>query len=125
MQKVKMIGPGSVHRTQPSWWLWVTLAVLTIGISASPQVSPQLAIDLSAETEITVLGATGSVYVIESNDRFDQSDGWASQAFLQVSSSNRVFVDATARAATSRFYRALLQRPPTNMVFIPPNTFTL
>jgi formylglycine-generating enzyme required for sulfatase activity len=31
----------------------------------------------------------------------------------------------TAPAQGSRFYRALLQSPPTNMVFIPPNTFRL
>jgi formylglycine-generating enzyme required for sulfatase activity len=80
---------------------------------------------VSARTEITVLGTTGSVYVIQSNDNPDPTNGWASQAFLQVSSSNKVFVDAAGRAATSRFYRALDQSPPTNMIFVPANTFTL
>jgi formylglycine-generating enzyme required for sulfatase activity len=36
-----------------------------------------------------------------------------------------LFVDTTAPVAGNRFYRALLQSPPTNMVFIPPNTFEL
>ena len=74
---------------------------------------------------ITVAGTTGSVYVIQSTSNLAQSKSWASLAFLQISSSNKVFVDTTASAIPSRFYRALFQSPPTNMVFVPPNTFTL
>lgn len=33
--------------------------------------------------------------------------------------------DGTANLWRQKFYRALLQSPPTNMVFIPPNTFTM
>jgi formylglycine-generating enzyme required for sulfatase activity len=33
--------------------------------------------------------------------------------------------DGTANLSPQKFYRALLQSPPTNMVFIPPNTFTM
>jgi formylglycine-generating enzyme required for sulfatase activity len=35
------------------------------------------------------------------------------------------FTDVTANLSPQKFYRALLQGPPTNMVFIPPNTFTM
>jgi len=35
------------------------------------------------------------------------------------------FTDATANVSPQRFYRALLQRPPANMVFISPNTFRM
>jgi len=35
------------------------------------------------------------------------------------------FHDATANASPQKFYRAVLQVPPANMVFIPPNTFTM
>jgi len=35
------------------------------------------------------------------------------------------FNDVTANLAPQKFYRALLQSPPTNIVFIPPNTFTM
>ncbi|MCI0747380.1 MAG: SUMF1/EgtB/PvdO family nonheme iron enzyme [Verrucomicrobia subdivision 3 bacterium] len=35
------------------------------------------------------------------------------------------FHDVTANASPQKFYRAVLQSPPTNMVFIPPNTFTM
>ena len=36
-----------------------------------------------------------------------------------------VFTDVTAHLSPQKFYRALLQSPPANMVFIPPNTFTM
>ncbi len=35
------------------------------------------------------------------------------------------FHDVTANASPQKFYRALRQSPPANMVFIPPNTFTM
>ena len=35
------------------------------------------------------------------------------------------FHDVTAHASRQKFYRALLQSPPTNMVFIPANTFLM
>jgi formylglycine-generating enzyme required for sulfatase activity len=35
------------------------------------------------------------------------------------------FVDVTARATPQKFYRAALQGPPANMVFIPPSTFIM
>jgi formylglycine-generating enzyme required for sulfatase activity len=35
------------------------------------------------------------------------------------------FHDVTANASPQKYYRALLQVPPENMVFIPPNTFTM
>jgi len=36
-----------------------------------------------------------------------------------------VFTDVTAHLSPQKFYRALRQNPPANMVFIPPNTFTM
>jgi len=35
------------------------------------------------------------------------------------------FVDVTAQSAPRKFYQVLQLRPPTNIVFIPPNTFTM
>jgi formylglycine-generating enzyme required for sulfatase activity len=35
------------------------------------------------------------------------------------------FVDGTANLSSQKFYRVVRQAPPTNMVFIPPNTFTM
>ena len=50
---------------------------------------------------------------------------WTSLAFLQLPATNFLSVDTTVPAAGTRFYRDRLYHPPTNMVFIPPNTFTL
>lgn len=36
-----------------------------------------------------------------------------------------IFHDVTTNVLPQKFYRVLLQGPPTNMVFIPPNTFTM
>jgi formylglycine-generating enzyme required for sulfatase activity len=36
-----------------------------------------------------------------------------------------LFHDVTTNVLPQKFYRALLRGPPTNMVFIPPNTFTM
>ncbi len=36
-----------------------------------------------------------------------------------------IFHDVTSSASPQKFYRVLLQVPPANMVFIPPNTFTM
>jgi formylglycine-generating enzyme required for sulfatase activity len=36
-----------------------------------------------------------------------------------------LFHDVTSSASPQKFYRVLLQVPPLNMVFIPPNTFTM
>ena len=36
-----------------------------------------------------------------------------------------VFTDGEAHLSPRKFYRVLLQGPPTNMVFVPPNTFTM
>jgi formylglycine-generating enzyme required for sulfatase activity len=108
-----------------SWWLVVGLTLLKGINPAAGQIPPTLSIGISGGVKITVTGTTGSVYVIQSTSDLAPSNSWASQAFLQISSSNRVFVDATAPAAPSRFYRALFQNPPTNMVFIAPNVFTL
>ncbi len=109
-------------KTSHSWLLFGTVAFL----SASPvlaQIPPSLGLRLLAGVNIT--GTVGSVYVVQSSSDLSQTDAWTSLAFVQLPSTNYLFVDTTAPVAGNRFYRALLQSPPTNMVFIPPNTFRL
>src|SRR5579862_4063427 len=112
-------------QTSLSWWLVGILTLLTGINPVSAQIPPTLGIGISDGVKITVMGTTGTVYVIQSTGNLAPTNLWASRAFLQISSSNRVFADATAPAAPSRFYRALFQSPPTNMFFISPNVFTL
>ncbi len=89
----------------------------------SAQTPPTLGLRLFAGVNIN--GSVGSVYAIQSNTNLAQTNSWNSIAFLQLPAINYLFVDTSAPATESRFYRALLQNPPTNMVFIPPNTFNL
>jgi formylglycine-generating enzyme required for sulfatase activity len=71
--------------------------------------------------EFGITGPPGVYSVLASIDLADWHPvGIASNSLGAVS-----FVDETAHLFPERFYRALLQTPPPNMVFIPPNTFTM
>src|SRR6266404_834555 len=106
----------------PSWLLFGTAAFLTAN-PARAQSPPSLNLQLFAGVNVT--GAVGNIYVVQSTSNLLQSNSWTSLAFVQLPSTNYLFVDTNAPVAGNRFYRALLQIPPTNMVFIPPNTFRL
>jgi formylglycine-generating enzyme required for sulfatase activity len=104
---------------------WLLLGIVAF-LSANPtsaQIPPSLSLRLFAGVNIT--GTVGNVYVVQSSSDLSQTDAWTSLAFVQLPSTNYLFVDTSAPVAGNRFYRALLQSPPTNMVFIPPNTFEL
>jgi len=89
----------------------------------SAQTPPSLKLRLFAGVNIT--GSVGEVYAVQSNVDLAQTNGWTTIAFVQLPVTNYLFVDTSAVANGSRFYRALLQSAPTNMVFIPPGTFRL
>ena len=109
-------------KTIHSWLLIGTVAFLSAK-PVSAQTPPSLKLQFFAGVNVT--GDTGSVYVVQSTSDLSQSNSWTSLAFVQLVSTNYLFVDTTAPATGNRFYRALLQSPPTNMVFIPPSTFLL
>jgi formylglycine-generating enzyme required for sulfatase activity len=107
------------------WRLLAGVLALSAGIEqAAAQPPPSVGISTSGGVKISVTGTNGGVYVIQSAVALAQSNAWGSMGFLQISPSNNEFLDASA-AVTEKFYRALSQAPPSNMVFIPPNTFTL
>src|SRR5690242_6838159 len=91
--------------------------------SGLAQTPPSLGLRLFAGVNIN--GATGSNYVIQFTTDLAQTNSWTSLAFVRLPTTNFLFVDTTVPATGNRFYRALLQNPPTNMVFIPPNAFNL
>ncbi len=105
-----------------SWLLFGIVALLTAN-PASAQTPPSLNLQLFAGVNVT--GTVGSVYVVQSAPDLAQTNSWTSLTFQQLPTTNYLFVDTTAPVGGNRFYRALLQSPPTNMVFIPPNTFRL
>jgi formylglycine-generating enzyme required for sulfatase activity len=90
---------------------------------AFAQSPPTLDLHLFAGVNIT--GTTGSVYAVQSTTDLAQTNSWTSLAFVQLETTNYLFVDTSAPTGDRRFYRALLQNPPTNMVFIPASTFRM
>lgn len=115
------------HKTQmkisPAHSFWAMAALFAAVNPVSAQTPPTLGLRLFAGVEIN--GNVGSVYAIQSTTNPAQSNSWAGVAFVQLTDTNQLFVDTSAAATGSRFYRAVLQSPPTNMVFIPANTFNL
>jgi formylglycine-generating enzyme required for sulfatase activity len=105
-------------------WLWCgTLALPTAAMPVSAQTPPSLGLRLFAGVSIT--GAVGDIYVVQSTPDLAQTNSWGSLAFLQLPATNYLFVDTSGPAEGRRFYRALMQTPPPNLVFIRPNTFEL
>jgi formylglycine-generating enzyme required for sulfatase activity len=110
-------------KTRTSKMLCGTAALLPAAQLVSAQTS--LGLDLHLFAGVNITGALGSIYVIQSPSELAQTNSWRSLAFVQLPATSCLFVDASSPAEGKRFYRALLQTPPTNMVFVPPNTFTM
>lgn len=102
---------------------FVTTVFLATAVALFAASSPGLELNLYAGVNVT--GAPGSVYTVQSTSDPAQSNSWASLAFVQLPAASFLYVDTTTPANGNRFYRALLQSPPTNMVFIPSGTFTM
>jgi formylglycine-generating enzyme required for sulfatase activity len=91
--------------------------------SASAQTEPSL--DLRLYAGLNIAGSVGNVYVVQSTSALSQSNDWKSLVFVQLPTTNYLWVDASTPAEGQRIYRSALQTPPTNMVFIPANTFRM
>jgi len=50
---------------------------------------------------------------------------WSALGAVTNTLGSIVFTDVEANFSQQKFYRTALQSPPTNMVFVPPNTFTM
>jgi formylglycine-generating enzyme required for sulfatase activity len=103
--------------------LYGTAALLNAAQLVSAQTPPSLDLHLFAGVNIT--GIVGKIYVVQSTSDLAQSNSWRSLVFVQLPATNYLFVDTSSPAEGNRFYRALLQTPLTNMVFVPPTTFTM
>ena len=92
--------------------------------AVEPRADAQISATLSIQTYagLTITGAVGTVYTVQYATNLTQPD-WRGAGLVQLPSSPYLWVD-TAVAATGRsFYRAV--EGPTNMVWIPPGTFTM
>jgi formylglycine-generating enzyme required for sulfatase activity len=90
----------------------------------APQASAQNPATLAIQTYagLTITGAVGTIYTVQYTTNLDRPD-WRSAGIVQLPSSPYLWVDTAAPATGHRFYRAL--EGPTNMVWIPPGTFTM
>jgi formylglycine-generating enzyme required for sulfatase activity len=71
--------------------------------------------------QFAVTGPPGVYTVLASPDLTT----WSVLGAVSNSLGAVVIMDGTAHFSPQKFYRALQQSPPTNMVFIPPNTFMM
>ena len=71
--------------------------------------------------QFAVTGPPGVYTVLGSPDLA----AWSELGAVSNSLGAIVFTDVTAHLSPQKFYRVLPQSPPTNMVFISPNTFTM
>ena len=99
--------------------LFTALAVLPTFAQTPPT------LDLHLFAGVNIAGTTGSVYAIQSTADLAQTNSWTTLAFIQLPTTNYLYVDTSAPAGSRGFYRAALQTAPTNMVYIPPNTFLM
>lgn len=93
--------------------------------SIHPGFSQSSAIELQLYAGVNITGTPGSVHVVQSTTDATQSNSWTSLAFVQATGTNQLFLDTSAPASGTRFFRTMLQDPPTNMVFLLPGTFTM
>jgi formylglycine-generating enzyme required for sulfatase activity len=104
--------------------LLVALGILGPLIDAS-QVSAQPAsLNGQLYMGLSVTGTVGMVYAIQATTNVVQTNGWTCLTFIQLPTTNFVWVDASAPATGQRFYRAVTSSP-TNLAFIPPGTFRM
>lgn len=103
--------------------LQLALALSLPATTGFGQTAPGLEIQLLAG--LTITGSSNRIYVVQSSGDPSETNAWTSLAFVQLPATNYLFVDTTAPVQAHRFYRALVQEAPTNMVFIPPTTFTM
>jgi formylglycine-generating enzyme required for sulfatase activity len=74
---------------------------------------------VSGAFEFALTGPPGNYAILVSTNL----TAWSALATVTNQLGSAVFTDAIS--GPQKFYRALLQGPPTNMVFVPPNTFTM
>jgi formylglycine-generating enzyme required for sulfatase activity len=68
-----------------------------------------------------ITGLPGTYTIFSSTNLTD----WTASGTVQNPLGSVLAIDTTVQFSPHKFYRALLQTPPTNMVFIPANTFTM
>lgn len=98
-------------------------AFLTEAPHLSAQTTSMPVIELYAGLNLT--GKVGTVYSVEYVTNLARTNDWRPLVFVQLPSTNYLWLDPSAPAHGDRFYRAVDFGTPTNLVFIPPGTFRM
>jgi formylglycine-generating enzyme required for sulfatase activity len=94
-------------------------ALLSVGVHGENAA----VLDLQLYAGVTINGAVSNVFAVQAASNLPTP--WTTLAFVQLTSTNYLFLDTQRPAQGQRLYRAVLQSSPTNMVFIPANTFLM
>ena len=101
------------------------LAVWAAAPRASAQTPLGLRIQINAgHAQLTVTGALGTVCQIQWADNLSSTDRWFHLNHCVLSNSPTFLTDSNVASAAARYYRAVWT-PSTNLVWIPPGTFTM
>ena len=95
---------------------------------ASAQPRPSLGLQFSAgQPTLSLTGEVGTVYSIQYATNLSAASFWTDRTLLKAQGVSNVWSDPSAPAPGQRFYRAVSVPAPadTNLVFIPPGTFTM
>jgi formylglycine-generating enzyme required for sulfatase activity len=104
------------------------LAVWALAPPASAQPQPSLGLQFSAgQPTLSLTGVVGTVYSIQYATGVSPTNLWVDRTLLQAQGASSVWTDPSAPTPGQRFYRAVSVAAPadTNLVFIPPGTFTM
>jgi formylglycine-generating enzyme required for sulfatase activity len=112
----------SKHRRFLSILFW---AVCAAGLRAPAQTPPTP--DVPTRAGVSIQGPVGAFYSVEyvTDPAQTNANHWRCLAFLKLPATNYLWFDPTLPAAGRRFYRAVAFAAPTNMVLIPPGTFSM
>jgi len=100
------------------WVLALCLGGRIIAVGGTPSV-----LSIQTYSGLTITGAVGTIYIVQYTTNLGQPSDWRSSGVVQLPSSPFLWVDPTAAVAGYRAYRAV--EGPTNLVWIPPGTFTM
>jgi formylglycine-generating enzyme required for sulfatase activity len=100
------------------------------GTAAGPQAGAQTPAQLGIQTYagLSITGAVGTVYSVEfitNLAKTNDPSAWRCLEFLQLPASPYLWIDRSAPATDTRFYRVNVFAAPPNLVFIPPGTFRM
>jgi formylglycine-generating enzyme required for sulfatase activity len=106
----------------------LSLAAWAVAPRASAQLRPSLGLGFSAgQPTLSLTGVVGTVYSIQYAAGLSPTNLWVDRTLVQAQGGGTVWTDPSSPTPGQRFYRAVSVPAPadTNLVFIPPGTFTM